>query len=111
MVRGTKMMRDTSLVTNMLEKNTPNTRKKLSPNMVENFSVSRRTGRNRFSCLKPSSTLSSINRVARVFQSMAFTRSALGGVITSDTSAAATLTTSIASFFRKEMTVFIESSF
>ena len=98
MVSGTKMMSDTSLVTNMEEKNTPKTRNSDKPAMVLILRVRRMTGRKMFSRLKPSSTVSIMKSVASVFQSISVSRRALGGVIISAATAAVRETSSMTSF-------------
>ena len=107
MVRGTKMMRDTSLVTNMEEKNTPNTRNRDRGAIRSIFALRDTKGRSRFSCLKPSSTVSIMKRVPRVRQSTARSREASGGVMKRETAAASRDTVSISSFFRKRRIGFI----
>ena len=100
MVSGTKMISDTSLVTNMEEKNTPKTRK--SDSEVIRFSRPARLtrGRRRFSCLKPSSTQSIISSVPSVCQSMSRTSCGEGGVMIRAMAAASRDRVSIISFFR-----------
>ena len=97
MVSGTKMISETSLVTNMDEKKTENTRKSESAAMERMPPASRSSGRKIFSLLKPSSTVSIMKRVARVCQSMSESSRAEGGVINSDATAAAAERSSIGS--------------
>ena len=109
-VRGTKMISDTSLVTNMELKNTPKIRKR--ERLVIRFSppASRTRGRRTFSCLKPSSTQSIIKRVPRVRQSMSFSSRAEGGVISRAIPAASSERVSISSFFKNPSSCFITVS-
>ena len=106
-VSGTKMISDTSLVTNMELKNTPKIRKSESPAMDLKLAASLISGLKSFSCLKPSSTVSIIKRVPSVCQSIFWIRSGVGGVMNSDMRAAASDTSSIGSFF---ITAFIFST-
>ena len=106
MVSGTKMISDTSLVTNMDEKNTQQIRKNDSPLMVVKRPAKRMKGRKMFSCLKPSSTVSIMNSVPRVRQSMEEMSERSGGVMKNDITAARTARVSIISFFRKSMIFF-----
>ena len=98
MVRGTNTISETSLVTNMEEKNTPNTKKSESPAIVPMRPVRRRSGRNTFSCLNPSKTVSIINSVPSVRQSMAESNAFDGGVINKESAAASSATGSMGSF-------------
>ena len=107
MVSGTKIIRDTSLVTNMELKKTPNIRKSESPAMDLKFALSFIRGLNSFSCLKPSKTVSIINRMPSVLQSMEESSAFDGGVNSSDTAAATTATGSIGSFFKNIISFFI----
>ena len=59
------------------------------------------------SFLKPSSTLKSINRVARVFQSIVFKSSLEGGVINKEIIATRRERLSIISFLRKAIILLI----
>lgn len=68
--------------------------------MVEIFAVLLRSGENIFSFLKPSRTESSINKVARVFQSIFSKSTIVGGVIKRETMAARRETESISSFLK-----------
>ena len=95
---GTNTISETSLVTNMDVKNTPNTRNSDSPAMVPMRPVRRSTGRNTFSCLNPSSTVSIMNSVPSVRQSMAESRAFDGGVISRESAAASSATGSMGSF-------------
>ena len=97
MVSGTKMISDTSLVTNIDVKNTPKTRNSDRPTMVCIRRVSWISGRKMFSCLNPSSTVSIIKSVASVRQSMSDHSRTLGGVMNSAMTAAASDTNSMAS--------------
>ena len=99
MVRGTNIISDTSLVTNIDVKKTPKTRKRERVTMVVSPEPSLRSGLNRFSCLKPSSTVSIMKSIPRVCQSIAVSSSFVGGVMSSDISAASSDTGSIGSFF------------
>ena len=107
MVSGTKMIRETSLVTNMEEKKTPKIRNREREAMRFRLPARLTSGRRTFSCLKPSSTHSIIRSVPRVRQSMFPTSSAEGGVMTIATAAASRDRVSIISFFRKPRTRFI----
>lgn len=100
-VSGTKMISDTSFVTNIDEKNTQQIRKNDSPGMVMNRFAKRMNGRKMFSCLKPSSTVSIMNSVPSVRQSMPESRSLLGGVMNIAMTAAASARVSIISFLKK----------
>ena len=106
-VSGTKMMSDTSLVTNIEVKNTPNMRKSERLAIVENPELSLRRGRNRSSCLKPSRTVSIMKSIPRVCQSMAKIRFLDGGVMKSDMTAARSDTGSIGSFLISNSNFFI----
>jgi hypothetical protein len=99
MVSGTKMISETSLVTNMDVKNTPNIRKKLSDTMLLKRELKRIRGKKRSSCLKPSNTVSIIKRVPRVCQSILDKSVLSGGVINNEMTAAASATGSMGSFF------------
>ena len=94
------MISDTSLVTNMDVKNTPNTRNR--DRVVIRFirEARRTTGSSTFSRLKPSRTHSIISRVPRVRQSMSRISCGVGGVTTRAIAAASTDRVSISSFFR-----------
>ena len=94
------MIKLTSFVTNIDEKNTPNTRNRDRPAIVRIRPVRRSSGRNTFSCLNPSRTVSIIKSVPSVRQSIAFSRAFDGGVMSRETSAASTATGSIGSFLR-----------
>ena len=87
-VSGTKMISETSLVTNMDEKNTEKTRKNERAVTLLMLPARRSTGLNMFSLLKPSRTVSIRNRVPRVRQSMSLRSSRDGGVMKSDMTAA-----------------------
>ena len=100
MVIGTKTIRDTSFVTNMEEKKTPNTRKRDSPATVPIRPVSLSSGRKTFSCLNPSKTVSIMNSVPRVRQSIFSSSAADGGVMISEIRAASAATGSMGSFLR-----------
>ena len=106
-VKGTKIIKETSLVTNMEEKNTPKIKNRDRIIMLEKWDVSRMIGRKIFSCLNPSRTISIIKSVPRVCQSIREKMSLLGGVIRKDNSAARTESQSIGSFFKKVKTFFI----
>ena len=101
------MMRETSLVTNMEEKNTENTRNRESPAMEPILLVSRIRGRKIFSFLKPSNTVSIMKSMARVCQSISAKSVGLGGVISRETSAASRETESIRSFLNSSTIFFI----
>ena len=98
-VNGTNIIRDTSFVTNIDDRNTENTKKIVMAFCDVMRLVFRRRGRKMFSFLKPSRIVRSIKSVPKVRQSIAFTRAAVGGVMNSEITAASTLTTSINSFF------------
>ena len=104
------MMRETSLVTNMEEKNTENTRNRESPTMEPILPVSRIRGRKIFSFLKPSSTVSIMKSMARVCQSISARSVGLGGVISRETSAASRETDSIRSFLNSSAIFFIQAT-
>ena len=109
-VSGTKIINDTSFVTNIEEKNTPKIKKSDKTAMLENFDVRRMIGRKMFSCLNPSSTINIIKSVPSVCQSMREKMSLLGGVIRNESSAARTESHSIGSFFKKVRIFFIKST-
>ena len=99
-VSGTKIMSETSFVTNIDEKKTQKTKKKVSARIDEMFFVFRRIGSKIFSLLKPSSTESSIKSVASVRQLMSEKSAREGGVIKSETAAATSETESMMSFLK-----------
>ena len=99
MVRGTKMISETSLVTNMEEKNTPKIRKKDIPTIEVSFWESLMSGQKMFSFLNPSNTVSIIKSVTSVCQSMLPIRVISGFVISSESAAANSDTASIGSRF------------
>ncbi len=94
------MISDTSLVTNMDVKKTPNIRKRERATIVFNLEASPMTGRRTFSFLNPSRTQSIIRSMPRVCQSMSFISPHVGGVIKSEMIAAMTARVSINSFFK-----------
>ena len=98
------MISETSLVTNIEEKNTENTRNSDSPAMERMLPASPSSGRKMFSFLKPSSTVSIINSVPSVRQSISDSSSHDGGVIISAAIAARTDTVSIGSLFKNDNT-------
>ena len=69
-VSGTKIISETSFVTNIDEKNTQKTKKIVRFFIVERFLVLFMSGAKIFSLLKPSRTERSMKRVARVRQLM-----------------------------------------
>ena len=101
-VSGTKMIRDTSFVTNIEEKKTEKTKKVVRPRIVFKWPVRCKRGRKMFSFLKPSRTESSIKRVARVCQFISCKRCADGGVIKREAIAAKRDTESISSFLKRK---------
>ena len=84
-----------------------NMRKSDNDAMALNLLLSLSNGWNRSSCLKPSSMVSIMKSIPRVCQSMAFTRSAEGGVIKSEIRAASSETGSMGSFFMSSNIFFI----
>ena len=100
-VSGTKMMRETSFVTNIEEKKTEKTKKIVRPRIVFKWPVRCKRGRKIFSFLKPSRTESSIKRVARVCQFISYKSFADGGVIKREAIAAKSETESISSFLKR----------
>ena len=106
-VRGTKIIRETSFVTNIEVKNTAKTKKKVRPFMDLRRLVRFKRGLKIFSFLKPSRTVKSIKRVQRVFQSIEERRSFEGGVIKSEIRAARSETESIMSFLNRALVLFI----
>ena len=110
MVSGTKIISETSLVTNMEVKNTPKIKNSESAVMRLSPEAKRTMGISTFSCLKPSSTQSIISRVPRVCQSMSRSSCVLGGVMNSAAIAAAADTVSMSSFLRNPVIVFISFS-
>ena len=100
-------MRDTSLVTNMEEKNTPKTRNRERTDIRFRLDARDTRGRKTFSRLNPSSTLSIMNSVPKVRQSMSARSRFVGGVMTSATAAASSDTASMGSFFRRDRTFFM----
>ena len=106
-VSGTNIISETSFVTNIDVKNTPNIRNSEILVIFLSFDASDTTGRRTFSCLKPSSTQSIISSVASVRQSMSLSSRLLGGVMNIAATAAAADIVSISSFFRNALTLFI----
>ena len=107
MVRGTKIIKETSFVTNIEVKNTPKIKNSESAVIVLKPAPSRMSGRKMFSFLKPSSTVSIIKSVPSVCQSIDFNNAAEGGVIKSDITAAITATKGMGSFFISEIIFFM----
>ena len=101
------MIRDTSLVTNMDVKNTPNTKKSESAVICFKRDARPTTGFSTFSFLNPSSTHSIISSVPKVRQSISSISFSVGGVITMAMIAAKTDTVSMGSFFRNSSAFFI----
>ena len=108
MVTGTKMIRDTSLVTNMDEKNTPKIRNRESAVIFSNREARRIRGFKTCSCLNPSRTQSIIRRVPSVRQSISDRSLTVGGVRIMAMTAAVTDTTSMGSLLRNEKIRFIK---
>ena len=106
-VSGTKIIKDTSFVTNIDVKKTPKIKNSESVAIVLNFLLKLITGSKIFSCLKPSRTHNIIKRVPSVCQSISFISAFVGGVINKETTAASTATVSIISFFKNSNTFFI----
>jgi hypothetical protein len=106
MVSGTIMMSDTSFVTNMDVKNTPNIKNSDSLGIVLNLEASLTIGSNTFSRLKPSNTRSIINNTPKVRQSRFLNNSTDGGVINREMIAAISEIESIISFFIMLIMVF-----
>ena len=102
-VSGTKMISDTSFVTNIELKKTAKTRNRLRPAIEPIRPARRSSGLKMFSCLKPSSTVSIMNSVPSVRQSMSESSRFVGGVMHSAITAARTETVNIGSFFRNEI--------
>jgi len=100
-VSGTKIMRDTSFVTNIELKKTPKTKKIVRNLIDDNFRAFLKTGSKISSLLKPSRTVRSIKRVASVLQFMSDKSSFEGGVIKSEIRAARRATESIMSFLKR----------
>ena len=99
-VSGTKMISETSLVTNMDVKKTPKTRNSVSV-VIRFIRAARRiSGRKIFSFLKPSSTHSIISRVPSVRQSISRSSRSDGGVMIKATTAASSDSVSIISFLK-----------
>lgn len=109
-VSGTKIISETSFVTNIEVKNTPKIRNSESAVVVPSPDARFSTGRRTFSFLKPSRMQSIIKRVPRVRQSIPARKSALGGVIISPAAAARSDTVSIKSFFKKSRAFFMVKS-
>ena len=107
MVSGTKMISDTSLVTNMEQKKTPKIRNRDREVIRFRLEASPTRGRRTFSCLNPSRTHSIIRSVPRVCQSISRISCAEGGVMISAIPAARRDSVSISSFFRKLRILFI----
>ncbi len=99
-VSGTKIISETSFVTNIEERKTEYTKKQVKNFIELKREVFCKSGEKIFSFLKPSKTESSIKSVARVFQSIWCKSSLLGGVIKSETIAAISETESIISFLK-----------
>ena len=106
-VKGTKIISDTSFVTNIDVKKTPKIKNSESVAIVLNFLLKLITGSKIFSCLKPSRTHNIIKRVPSVCQSISLISAFVGGVINKETTAASTATVSIISFFKNSNTFFI----
>ena len=107
MVSGTKMISDTSLVTNMEQKKTPKIRNREREVIRFRLDARPTRGRRTFSCLNPSRTHSIIRRVPRVCQSISSISCAEGGVMMRAIPAARRDNVSISSFFRKLNIFFI----
>ena len=88
-------------------KKTPNTRKSESDAMLLKRVLNLMMGLKMLSFLKPSRTVSIMNRVPRVRQSMLRMSVALGLVMTKDARAAMTESVSIISFLKKSRIFFI----
>ena len=106
-VRGTKIISETSFVTNIEVRNTAKTKKKVRPFMDLRRLVRFKSGLKIFSFLKPSRTVKSIKRVHKVFQSIEESRSFEGGVIKREITAARSETESIMSFLNRALVLFI----
>ena len=106
-VSGTKMISETSLVTNMDVKKTPKTRKRVRVVMRCIREARRISGRKMFSFLNPSSTHSIIRSVPRVRQSISLSRRSEGGVMIMAAAAASSDRVSIISRLKKPSTFFI----
>ena len=100
-VSGTKIISETSFVTNIDERKTEKTRKQEIEKIELSLLVCLKTGLKISSLLKPSRTVKSIKSVARVFQSMSRRIAFDGGVIKNDTITTASETESMISFFRR----------
>ena len=98
-VSGTNMMSDTSFVTNIEVKNTPNTKNSPSPTADFILPARRIIGLKIFSFLNPSSTVSIKKSVPRVRQSISPSRLTLGRTTHTTMRAATTATHTIASRF------------
>lgn len=103
-VSGTKIIRDTSFVTNIDEKNTQNTKKMVRVLIRERFLVFLRSGAKMFSLLNPSRTVRSMKSVASVRQLMSCRSSIEGGVIKSEIAAARSDAESMISFLKRAFT-------
>ena len=114
-VRGTKIISETSFVTNIEVRNTAKTKKAVRPFMDLRRLVRFKSGLKIFSFLKPSRTVKSIKSVQRVFQSIEERRSFEGGVIKSEIRAASRETDIIMSFLKRAavfvINVFMETNF
>ena len=106
-VIGTKIIKETSFVTNIDEKNTLKTKKKVRPVIPPILLVIFNRGSKICSFLKPSKTLNNINKVARVFQSISCRSFNCGGVIKSETIAAKSDTESMISFLKMKAILLI----
>ena len=106
-VIGTKIIKETSFVTNIDEKNTLKTKKKVRPVIPPIFLVIFNKGSKICSFLKPSKTVNNMNRVAKVLQSIVLKSSFCGGVIKSETTAAKSDTESMISFLKMKAILLI----
>ena len=99
-VKGTKIISETSFVTNIEEKNTQKTKKKERLVIPPIFSVIFNRGLKICSFLNPSRTVNNMKRVARVLQSISYRSFNCGGVMKREMTAAKSDTESIISFLK-----------
>ena len=109
-VRGTKMISDTSFVTNIDVKKTQKTRKRERLLTERNLVLNLMSGLKMFSFLNPSRIVSIMNSVPSVRQSIFPGRSAVGGFRIMAETAAIIESRSMGSFFRKASIFFIATN-
>ena len=106
-VKGTKIISETSFVMNIEEKNTQKTKKKERLVIPPIFSVIFNRGLKIRSFLNPSRTVNNMKRVARVLQSISCRSFNCGGVMKREMTAAKSDTESMISFLKTKVTLLI----